>query len=191
MGADFFNHVELPDNVRIGLSGQLLLFVRAVVLAVAEPLSIETNQLAAIRHIVESLSFDQRRRAHALIRPIINAARREFFACVLPEKLAVGFAKRHQYALVPGLFRIAKALVVGSAVDLSARDDRVAVCLRPERRNPLDVLFSGDVPTCRQAFHIRDHIPIWSAAPHWPIAAARIRSGTMLRSREDYKPNDH
>src|SRR5690348_4828330 len=58
--------------------------------------------------------------------------------------------------------------------DHPARDDRVAVALRSELRDPLDVLLRLDVPLDREALHVRDHVAIGRAAPHRPVAAARI-----------------
>src|SRR5690348_8217790 len=48
--SDFFHHVELPDDIGISLTSQLLVLIRSIVLAVAKPLRVKTHNLAAIAH---------------------------------------------------------------------------------------------------------------------------------------------
>ena len=136
---------------------------------------------AAVARVVEAVADDERRRGDALERPVIGAARLELRVRVLPEELAGGLAERHQHAAIAGLLRIAQQLVVRADEDHAARDDRVAVALRAELGHPLDVLLGLHVPVGGQALHGRHHVAVGRAAPHRPVAGARIGGREMRR----------
>ncbi len=91
-------------------------------------------------------SIDERRRRDALERPVVGAARRQLLERRLPHELAVRLAERHQHAAIARLLRIAHRFVVRADEHDAAGDDRIAVALRSERRDPLDVLAGLDVP---------------------------------------------
>src|SRR5947207_800942 len=101
--ADLFHHVKLPYDVRIKLAGKLLIFVRSVVLTVAEALSVEAHHLTSIRHVVKYAAIDQRRGAYALKRPVVDAAGSKLFVGLLPKKLAIGLTKAHQHTTIAAL----------------------------------------------------------------------------------------
>ena len=126
---DLFHHVKLPDDVGVVLTFQLLVGERAVVLPVAEALRVERNQLGAVGNIIESVAFDERRRADSLIGPVVDATRSELVRNCLPEEFSIRFAERHQDAFVARDLGIAQAFVVRADVDLAAGDDRIAVSL--------------------------------------------------------------
>src|SRR5262249_35775646 len=109
---------------------------------------------------------------------------------LLPQEFARVFLERHQHAAIASLLRVAQPLVVGAHEHHAAGDDRIAVALRTQVRDPLDVLFRLDVPLDRQALHVRDHVPIGRAAPHRPVACIRIAPAFRLKAetteREEY-----
>jgi hypothetical protein len=78
--AELAHHVELPDDV-----GFILVLVRLrlegpVVLAVEEALGVEADDLAAARDEPDPVPVGARRAANALERPVVHAARGQFFA---------------------------------------------------------------------------------------------------------------
>ena len=147
IGADLLHHVERPDDVGVELSGELLVLERAVVLVVAEPADVETEEHRAVAHVVEPLAFDQRRRGDALKRPVVGASRLELRrASAATWNSPVRFAEGHQHAAVARLFLVAHQLVVGADEHHAARDDGIAVALRAEIGHPLHVLLGLDVP---------------------------------------------
>ena len=87
--ADLFDHVVAPDHVAIEISGQLFIGDWPIVFLVAKTLRVEANQLGAIRDVVNSIPLNQRGRSDALIRPVVNPARRQFVVDHLPHELAV------------------------------------------------------------------------------------------------------
>src|SRR5438552_3522705 len=119
MRAYFFDHVELPENVYVELTGQFLVLVRPVVCSIAKTFRVDTEQLAAVAYVIKLLPFHQGRRTNALIRPVVHAARREFLVRRLPKKLAVRLAKRHENAPITPLLGIAKSFIVCTHKDLS------------------------------------------------------------------------
>ena len=187
--AELVHHVVAPDDVGVGLARLLLVLERAVVLAlVAESLDVDRHHLAAVRHVVRDAILDERRRAHALEGPVVRAARRQLVVHRLPEELAVGLAEGHQDALVSLDRRILHRFVVRAHEHDAVGDDRVAVGLRPELRDPLDVLLRLDVPARRQPLHARNEIAIGRAAPHRPVALAGI--GTRDRGRDPERTSE-
>ena len=84
--AELLHHVEHPDDICLVLSLLLLGGEGAVVLAVAETLGVEALHLAAAADVPESVAFHERRAADALERPVVDAARGELLAGVLPEE---------------------------------------------------------------------------------------------------------
>ena len=182
IAADLLHHVERPDRVGILRPGELLVGDRPVVLAVAEAVDVEAPDHAAIADVVEVRALDERRRGDALERPVVGAARLELRVRLLPHELAVGLAERHQHAAVARLLRIAQRFVVRAEKDHAAGDDRVAVALRAERRDPFHVLLGLDVPLGRQPLHLRHHVAVGRSAPHGPVAGVR-RTATRGAAR--------
>ena len=84
--AELLHHVEHPDDVGLVLPLLLLGGEGAVVLTVAETLGVEALHLAAAADVPEPVALHERRAADALERPVVNAARGEFLAGVLPEE---------------------------------------------------------------------------------------------------------
>ena len=99
-GSDLFHHVEHPDDVHVGLAGELLVLVRTVVLAVMEALNVGGNDLAAIRREIRDAADHRGRAGDALIRPVVGAARRQLLERRLPHELAAVFVERHQHAAI-------------------------------------------------------------------------------------------
>ena len=150
--ADFLHHVERPEDVDVVLAGQLLVLERTVVLVVVESLDVHRQHDGAVRHEVgDALVDHERRRRDALERPVVRAARRQLLERRLPHELAVGLPERHHDAAIARLLRIAHRFVVGADQHDAAGDDRIAVALRSQRRDPLDVLAGLDIPRRRQA----------------------------------------
>ena len=91
MGEDvqFGDHVEFPDQIRVGGCGGGLVGDGAVVLAVAEALGVEAYDFGAVGDIVEAVAFDIRGGADALLRPVVDAAGRQLGMGDLPEESAV------------------------------------------------------------------------------------------------------
>ena len=149
-----------------------------------KPSSVDRHQLAAVRDVVDDAVLDQRRRADALVRPVVGAPGGQLVVHRLPQELAVGLAERHQDALVPLDVRDpCSALVVGADEHHAAGDDRVAVGLRAELGHPLDVLLGLDVPGGRQALHARHHVAVGRAAPHRPVGVGRVGAREPARAR--------
>src|SRR5690606_22376156 len=165
--AQLFHHVVDPDDV--GFVGGFRHFAGegAIVFAVVEALSIQALHFATAGDEPQAFAFHQRRAADALQRPVVHAAGGQLFAAVLPEELAVALAEGQQAAQVD-VGRVAlqpAAAVIGAHVNLAAGDHRVAVGLRAQPRNPLDVFtgtshpFAGfvvelaDVPRLGQVLH--------------------------------------
>ena len=144
-----------------------LLVLDAVVLVVAEALDVDAEHHAAIAHVVQPLADHQRRRRHALERPVVGAARFELRVRVLPQELAGRLAERHQHAAIAGLLRVAHQLVVGAHEHHAARHDGVAVALRAEVGHPLHVLLGLHVPVDGQPLHRRHHVAVWACRPTW------------------------
>jgi hypothetical protein len=101
--AELFHHVELPHDVAVVLARELLVLVRAVVLAVLEALGVDREQLAAVRHVVEPVALDERRAGDALVGPVVRAARGQLLVRDLPEERAVLLAEGDQHAAVARL----------------------------------------------------------------------------------------
>ena len=72
---ELLHHVQLPDNVCVEVRFVLFLGKRPVVLLVEESLRVQAHELATIGDVVEPVSFHQGRRADALKRPVVGAAR--------------------------------------------------------------------------------------------------------------------
>ena len=189
IGADLFHHVERPDDVGVVHAGELLVGDGAVVLLVAEPFDVDGKQHGAIADVVQRLAVDERGRGDALIRPVVRASGLELRVRVLPQELAVGFAERHQHAAIAGLLRIAQPFVVRADEHHAAGDDRIAVALRAEIGDPLDVLLRLDVPVGRQPLGVRHHVAVGRAAPHRPVARAGI-GGDKTRRAAARSSND-
>ena len=148
---NLLHHVELPDDVGFVLAGVLFILVGAVVLVVVKALGVEADDLAAAGDEPQPVPFDAGRAADAHQRPIVHAAGGQLLARVLPEELAVGFVEAQEHAQVDRgriALQIAGA-VVGADVDLAVGDDRVAVGLRAEPGDPLDVLAISPCATRR------------------------------------------
>ena len=111
-----------------------------------------------------------RRSGQSLARPAAS-----FSLVCCQRNCAVRFAEAHQHAAVAGLLRVALQFVVGPDVHLPAGHHGIAVGLRPELRHPLDVLFRLERPRRRGApFMAETMLRSRRAAPHRPIAAARV-----------------
>src|SRR5215217_4970816 len=110
--SDFLHHVKLPDDVGVFLTLDFLVNVWAVILSVTEALRIERNKLGAVVDVIKPVAFDKRRRANALIWPVVDATRREFVGDSLPQEFPIRLAKGHQDTFVASDFRIAQTLVV-------------------------------------------------------------------------------
>ena len=136
---------------------------------------------AAVADVVEAAILDERRRGDALKGPVVGAAGLELHVRLLPEELAVRFAERHEHAAVAGLLRVAQQLVVRADEHHAAGDDRIAVALRSEVGDPLDVLLRLDVPLGRQPLHVGHHVAVGRAAPHGPVAGAGVRGRERRR----------
>ena len=80
----------------------------AVILVVAKALDVDAENDASVAHVVQPAILDQGRRGDALKRPVIGASGLELSMRLLPEKLAVRLAERHQHTTVAGLLRIAQ-----------------------------------------------------------------------------------
>ena len=175
-GADLLHHVELPEDVGVGLGRELLVGHRAVVLvAVAEALGVEAHHLAAVADVVDLVALDQRRAGDALERPVVDAAGGDLLVGDLPQELAGVLLEGHQHAAIADLLLVAQQLVVGADEDLAAGDGGVAVGLRAEVRDPLHVGLGLDVPLVGQALRRRDHVAGRRAAPHRPVGGAGHR----------------
>src|SRR5215510_13597961 len=174
--ADLLHHVELPYDVSVELTGELLIFVRSVVLAIAEALSVEAHHLTSIRDVIKAVTFDERRGAYALKGPIIDAPGSELLVGLLPQKRAVRLTKAHQHTSIAALLRVPHRFIISADVDLPACDYRITVALRAECGDPLDVLLGLEVPTRGHPFLIRDHVPVGRPAPHRPVTVAGIGS---------------
>ena len=85
-----------PDDIGVMLAGTLLLFERTIVLAVSKTLGVEGRNFPAAGHVVETLTFDERRAADSLILPVVDATGGELFRERLPEEFTVGFAEGQQ-----------------------------------------------------------------------------------------------
>src|SRR5690606_26225034 len=181
--AQLFHHVVDPDDV--GFVGGFRHFAGegAIVFAVVEALSIQALHFATAGDEPQAFAFHQRRAADALQRPVVHAAGGQLFAAVLPEELAVALAEGQQAAQVD-VGRVAlqpAAAVIGAHVNLAAGDHRVAVGLRAQPRNPLDVFtgtshpFAGfvvelaDVPRLGQVLHRGSVVAGRRATPLGPI----------------------
>ena len=125
--SDFFHHVEDPDDVDVGLAGQLFVLVGAVVFAVVKPLDVGGDDLAAVRGEVCDAPHDRGRAGDTLVGPIVGAAGRELFERRLPHELAGVLIERHQHAAIAGLLRIAHGFVVGADHHDAVRDCGIAV----------------------------------------------------------------
>ena len=156
---------------------RLLLFLeRPVVLAVVpEALDVHRHDLAAVRHVVRDPVFDERRRTDALERPVVRAPGGQLVVDGLPEERAIRLLERHEDALVALDRRVLHRFVVGPDEHDAVGDDGIAVGLRAELGDPLDVLLRLDVPARRQILHAGDEVAIGRAAPHGPVSLARIR----------------
>ena len=190
--AEFLHHVERPDDVGVGRSLAPLVLHRTVVLPVGESFRIEADQLGPIVDEVEALAVDRRRRADALLRPVVLHPRLQLVGHGLPEKRAVGLAEAHQHALVAGDLRVPRFVVVRAHEDLAVGHDGVAVGGRSERRLPLDVRAGLDVPRRGKVRHGRHHVASRRAAPHRPVLLApaavscdRTMSATTPAARVD------
>lgn len=167
--ADFLHHVELPDDVRVGVGGELLARERSVVLLVTEALQVGRHHLAAVVREVDDLVLDEGRRADPLERPVVHASRRQLFERGLPHELAVGLAEGHEHAAITGLLRIPHEFVVGPDEHQAPRHRGVAVGLRSQLGHPLHVPLRFHVPRRRQVRLRRDHVARRMASPHRPV----------------------
>ena len=92
--------------------------------------------------------------------PIMDAAGFQLLAGVLPEELAVGFAKGDEDTSVTLLLRVVEALVVGAYEDLAAYYYRVAVGGGAQLGHPGNVLHGIGVPLGGGAGHVGDHVAV-------------------------------
>jgi hypothetical protein len=144
-----------------------------------EAFGIETTNFAAVGDEVQAVAFHEWRAANTLQRPVVHAARRQLLAAVLPHEFAVLDIETKQNAkIVIGreAFQPASA-VVRADVGLTAGDDDVAIRLRAEPRNPLDILALfrlpraglvielADVPLGRNVMTLRCVVPHRRATP--------------------------
>ena len=183
--ADLFDHVEHPENVRVVRASELLVFRRAVVLVVVESFDVNRHDLAAVRREVRHLVDNERRTCHALIRPVVGAARCELLERGLPQELAGGLAKCHQHAAVARLFGIADRLVIGTHNHDPAAHGGIPVGLRAKLGDPLHVLPGLDVPGRGKARQKRDHVAAWCATPHRPVGRHRDGRGHDEDTHDD------
>ena len=99
----------------------------------------------------------------------------------LPQELAGRLAERHHARRdrPAASDRAALSLFVPTSTTPFATDG-IAVALRSERRDPLDVLAGLHVPRRRQARRVGHHVAIGRSAPHRPVgdAFARARRGS-------------
>ena len=146
---DLFHHVEGPDDVGVDGTGEFLVFERPVVFAVAKTLRIEAKHHAAIADVVQPIPDNEWRRRYALKRPIVRAAGFQLRVGLLPHELSVRFTESHKHTAIAALIWIAQQFVVCSDKHHPVGDNRIAVALRSQFRNPLDVLPCLDVPLAR------------------------------------------
>ena len=126
------HHVHLPNH--IGFVGVLVGFFaeRAIVLAIEKAFRIQTSDFTAAGDIPGAIAIDQRCTANALIGPIVNASRGEFFAAVLPKEFSGVFIETDQATQVDGCgvaFDVSVS-VICSDVHLAVGDDWIAVGFR-------------------------------------------------------------
>ncbi len=134
--AQLVDHVERPDDVGVFLLVVLLVLHRAVVFAVEHALDVDANQLAAIAHVIRTVADHARGRADALLGPVVHLPGGQLVVRGLPEELAGLSVEAEHHALVAFDLRAELTAVVRADEDAPAGDDRVAVCLGPERRAP-------------------------------------------------------
>src|SRR5262249_19559614 len=109
-------------------------------------------------------------RADALLGPVVYLAGGELVVGGLPQQLAGLLLEAQHDALVALDLGPEIAAVVGADEDLAARDDRIAVRLRAQRRGPQDVPPGLHVPFGWDAGLIGDHVAVRGPAPHRPVA---------------------
>ena len=139
---------------------------------------VDALEHAAVGDIPEPVPFDQRRAADALQRPIVHAAGDQLFVGILPKEFAVGLVEAEQDAQID-IGRIALQIagpVVGADEHLAVGHDRVAVALRPEPGDPLDVLRVSLFQT-----------PVLSSnSPTFQSVGVFLASGVLLRTGEPH-----
>ena len=170
------------------MPGQLFVLDRAVVGLVVEAVEIGRDHLAAIGHEVGDAVDDERRRGNALERPVVGASRRQLLEGRLPHELAGRFAERHQHAAVARLLGIAHRFVVGADQHHAAGDHRIAVRLRSELGDPLDVLAGLHVPGRRHALERRHHVARRRPTPHGPVGRDGSWRGENREGNELQRP---
>ena len=144
----------------------------AVIDAVVEAFGIEAADLAAVGHEPQAVAFDERRRADALQRPVVNSARRQLLAGVLPEETPVLFAKGEQAAEIDFTRgpRQIRRRVVRADKNFAAGDGRPAVGLAAQRRRPFHVASGPGQPRTRAAVELA----------RVPVLRARVRQGHVV-----------
>ena len=190
--AELGHHVQFPDDVRF------MLFVPddvrlvwlfggewSVVLAIAKTFGVEADHLATAGDEPDSVTDDHRRRANALVRPVMHATGRQLLTGMLPEEFTGLFVEANQAAEIDlggiPLLHVAVA-VVGSDVDFAIRDDWIAVGLGAQLGGPLDVRALFDIPFGRDALAVGDIVAEVAAAPLRPITRLDLHRLDDLQS---------
>ena len=147
----FLHHVEHPDHVGLVLGHDLLGREGAVVFTIAKTLGVEALHLPATGHVPEPVTLNERRTADPLERPVVNTARGELFARVLPEEGAVVHVEGQKAAQIGGgRIPLEPALAVVCAHENPApRHHGIAIRLAAESGHPGDVLARLGLPDSR------------------------------------------
>ena len=162
------DHVVFPDDVAVDRARLLLRRDRAVV-AVAEALRVQAHDGGAVGGVEEPLALRVGRRANPLLRPVIDAPRRQLLMGHLPQERSVRGLERHHDASILGELRALEPVVVGADEHLPAEDHGARVGLRAHIGPPLDVLPGLDVPIRRQAGLGRHHVSREGVAEHGAV----------------------
>ena len=178
-------------------------------LPLAKPLASRQTTSHRLEHVVDAIAVDDRGRAEAFARPVVDLAARQLVVDHLPEELARLLVEAHEDALVDrravgvvvgrlaAIAVVARVLVVGADEDLAAGDDRPAVGPAAERFLPLDpvaeyadlgvVLALGELVGESRLDQV-DEVAAGRAAEHGVVAVAAPAAGgssaTTWRSRE-------
>ena len=156
------HHVKYPNDVGLVRAGERLIDIGTIVFVIVEPLRVETAHLTTTRHEPQTLPLNQRRAANPLQWPVVDAASLKLFTTVLPKKTAIRDVKTDQTSKVHrrGVSRQPTAAVVGTDIDSSVENYRVAVGLRAELGDPFDVTRAGRLPCASFEIEAAD-VPIY------------------------------
>ena len=104
-----------------------LVLERPVVLAVQEPFGVQANQLSAVAHVVEPLSFHGGGGADALLGEVVFRSGSQFVRDGLPQELAIGLPEAHEHAPVALDIGVPGIPIVGAEEDLPIGHHRVSI----------------------------------------------------------------